>query len=164
MRPGMIAMCVATAVGIGQIGLTYEGMPEQVVSHFDAMGRANGWSSKSSFAITMILLHMFLATLFGGIGSLLPKIPDSLINLPNRAWWLAPARRQETLDWIAARLSWFGFAIQALICAVTALSLRASTEGEALPPWTHWALLGGFFAFFGVWIVAFVRRFVRPAS
>jgi len=164
MRPGMIAMCAATAVGIGQIALAYDGMPERVVSHFDLQGNADGWSSKASFAILMGLLHAFMATMFGGIGAVLGRIPDSLINLPNKAMWLAPERRQDTIDWIANRLAWFGFAVQALFCAVVRLSLMASGEDEALPPWTHWTLFAVFFGFLAVWVVGFLTRFARSPA
>lgn len=156
-------MCTATAVGIGQIALGYEGMPETIASHFDANGVANGWSSRESFATQMVVLHLFLTTVFVCIGALLPRIPDSLINLPHKDVWLAPERRKETLAWTTDRLAWLGAAVQLLFCAVTQLSLRASGDAEkALPPWTHWALLAGFFAFMASWLVGFFRRFRRP--
>jgi hypothetical protein len=94
----------------------------------------------------------------------LGRIPDSLINLPNKAMWLAPERRQDTIDWIANRLAWFGFAVQALFCAVVRISLMASGEGEALPPWTHWTLFAVFFGFLAVWVVGFLTRFARPPA
>jgi len=164
MRPGMIAMCSATAVGIGQIALAYDGMPERVVSHFDMLGNADGWTDKATFAIEMGLLHALMAALFGGIGAVLGRIPDSMINLPNKATWLAPERREETIGWIANRLAWLGFAVQSLFCAVVRISLLASSGGDALPSWTHWAALGAFFGFFSVWIVGFLLRFARPAA
>lgn len=164
MRPGTIAMSAATALGIGQIALCFQGMPEQVVSHFDSMGNADGWSDKRTFATEMVLLHALLAAMFGGIGAVLGRIPDSLINLPNKATWLAPERREDTIGWIANRLAWFGFAVQALLCAVVRISLLASTEGGAPPAYAHWALLAAFLGFFLVWIVGFLRRFARPAA
>lgn len=159
----MIAMCSATAVGIGQIALAYDGMPERVVSHFDMLGNADGWSDKATFAIGMSLMHALMATMFGGIGAVLGRIPDSLINLPNKAVWLAPERRNETIDWIANRLAWFGFAVQMMFCAVVRISLLASRGDDSLPSWMHWAVLGVFFGFFSAWIVGFLLRFARPA-
>lgn len=159
----MLALCAATAVGIGQIALGYEGMPETIASHFDANGKPDGWSSREGFATMMIALHLFVATVFGFIGSILPRIPDSLINVPHKDIWLAPERRAESLTWMTNRLAWMGAVVQALFCAVTQLSLRASGNAEkAMAPWTHWALLAGFFAFMGFWLVGFFRRFRRP--
>lgn len=159
----MLALCAATAVGIGQIALGYERMPETVASHFDANGNADGWSSREGFATMMIALHLFVATVFGFIGAMLPRIPDSLINVPHKDIWLAPERRAESLAWMTNRLAWMGAVVQALFCAVTQLSLRSSGNAEkAMPPWTHWALLAGFFAFTGIWLVRFFRRFRRP--
>lgn len=159
----MLALCAATAVGIGQIVLGYEAMPERIASHFDASGNADGWSSRESFATQMVVLHLVMATVFGCIGAFLPKIPDSLINLPHKDVWLAPGQRAETLAWMTNRLAWMAAAVQALFCAMTQLSLRASGDAEnAMPAWTHWALLAAFLAFMGIWLAGFYRRFRRP--
>ena len=159
----MLALCAATAVGIGQIALGYESMPETVASHFDGSGNADGWSSREDFATMMVALHLFVATVFGFIGAMLPRISDSLINVPHKDIWLAPERRAESLTWMTNRLAWMAAAVQALFCAITQLSLRASGDAEkAMPAWTQWALLAAFLAFMGIWLASFFRRFRRP--
>ena len=39
-----------------------------------------------------------LSTLFGAIGALIRVTPDDAINLPNKEYWLAPARREATIS------------------------------------------------------------------
>ena len=51
-----------------------------------------------------------IAALFIGIPRLLKSTPASLINLPNKSYWLAPERREETMDRLASSFEALGMA------------------------------------------------------
>ena len=59
-----------------------------------------------------LIMHMvtiaFMAALFLGCWFAITKIPISMINLPNKEYWLAPDRRRQTLDRIQSRVLWLG--------------------------------------------------------
>ena len=40
--------------------------------------------------------------------AVLPRMMTSAINIPNRDYWLAPARREATLRYIEAHAYWLG--------------------------------------------------------
>ena len=161
----MLALYTTTAVGIGQIALAYPTMPAEVVSHFDAAGQANGWSTRAEFSTQMIALHLAMAAMFGFIGWMLPKLPDSLINIRNKEVWLAPARRAETLAWTADWMRWMGVLTQLLMCAIVRISLAASGDNpQPMPTWTPWVLLAAFLSLTAIWLVGFFRRFARKPA
>ena len=86
----------------------YPRLPDQVAHHFGASGRPDAFGSKMHFLILYIVTIAITAAMFLGFGLALPKIPNSLINLPNKDYWLAPERRRQTLDYILPQMLWFG--------------------------------------------------------
>ena len=98
MRTTGYAFLVITAfVTLWQIFIMGPDLPNQVASHFDANGVANGWSSKSGFLWMHLLLQSGTAGFMLGIAYLSPWIPDALWNLPHKEYWLHPDRRTESL-------------------------------------------------------------------
>ena len=76
--------------------LTYDRLPEPLASHFDARGVPNGWTTRATYLAGMIGSAIFLPALVVGLCFAFRYFPDSMINLPNRDFWLAPGRRAET--------------------------------------------------------------------
>src|SRR5689334_19191939 len=72
--------------------LTAPQLPERVASHFKVAGTPDGWMSRSAYLWTFAGLtggmSLFILTLF----YCLRFLPVSLINLPNRDYWLASER------------------------------------------------------------------------
>ncbi|HTE05316.1 MAG TPA: DUF1648 domain-containing protein [Planctomycetota bacterium] len=110
-------------------------LPERVASHFDLSDRANGWMGRSAFLVTAIALHVFLAGLFVALPLLLDRIPDALINMPNKDYWLAPVRRRQSLAHLSSGLLAIGCATLVLLLVifqgVFALNARLAREAAA---------------------------------
>ena len=47
------------------------------------------------------MVVVIVAVLFPGIGHILRRIPASLINLPNKDYWMSTERKQGTLDFLS---------------------------------------------------------------
>jgi len=101
---GTGTLCVA------QAWYYYPLLPARVASHFGASGAPNGWMPKGALVWTDIIAVAMQALLFLATASSLPKYPDSRINLPNKSYWLAPPRREETFAAITGYFLWFGSA------------------------------------------------------
>ncbi|MDP3149208.1 MAG: DUF1648 domain-containing protein [Ignavibacteria bacterium] len=86
---------------IVQAWLVLPSLNNNVITHFGAGGKADGWSTKESFFWTQILLSLFIFLLMAGISLIIRKLPDSAVNIPNKAFWLSPERRESTLDTIS---------------------------------------------------------------
>lgn len=77
-------------------------LPARLASHFDSQGQANGWMGRDEFFVFQTGLIILLGLVFGGLSRMIRVLPLDLINLPHRAYWLAPERREETLTWLGS--------------------------------------------------------------
>ncbi len=161
----MASLCLATLLLIGMLAVHYEDLPDRVASHFDLHGNVDGWSSKNGFVAMMSGVGLFLFVLFAGLGPLTRKMPDSLINMPNKGYWLAPEQREASFLAMHDRLLWMGAVTQLLLLGGVYASMRASIEhAEPVPSWFSMALLWGYLLFTVVWLVEFYRRFGKPPA
>ncbi|NOY76398.1 MAG: DUF1648 domain-containing protein [Calditrichaeota bacterium] len=148
-----------------QILSAYSHLPDKVVSHFDITGKPNGWMSKQAFLRLDVFLVGFLALLFYFSGFIMNKIPNTFINLPNKAYWLAPERRDKSLRVINSFLLWFGNAtlifIFVLLQDVIDYNLNPQNYSAGMNAWTP-ALLYLLFIF--LWTAGLFLRFRRPQN
>ncbi|GDY19923.1 hypothetical protein LBMAG56_12680 [Verrucomicrobiota bacterium] len=137
-------------------------LPEKLATHFDAAGRANGWMSKEGFFV----FHVALLGLFGAVFGLLPRwlgrIPNSLINLPHKNYWLAPERRAASLADVADAMAFLGALTLVFLAIIGELTLRANLLPEPRLGGEIWWLLGGYGVVLVLWIIRLLRRFPRP--
>lgn len=68
----------------------YPLLPERVAHHFNPSGQPDAWGSKMSFLNVYLIVVALMAATFFAIYLVLPKIPYSLVNLPNKEFRLAP--------------------------------------------------------------------------
>ncbi|MFK7767930.1 MAG: DUF1648 domain-containing protein [Mariniblastus sp.] len=96
-------------VCISQIVLWYGDLPEMVPSHFDANGEVDGEMSRNAFCAMMGLINLGMLICLPLTGYLAKHLPNSLVNIPNKDYWLAPARRDASLtlmtDFVSA-IAW----------------------------------------------------------
>lgn len=159
--PRRILWLLAAAAMI-QIAWYYPRLPATVASHFDGQGRPNGWMSRDGFFLLYTAMLALQFVVFGGGFRLMRRLPNRLFNLPHRDYWLAPERRDATLDYLESWGLWFGCAVLALLLGIFQLTIEANLRQSPLPVGPTWALLGGFFAFTVVSVLRMLFRFARP--
>ncbi len=139
-------------------------LPERVASHFDAAGRADGWSSRNGFLLFNLVFILGMGLLFLGLTAWLPKMPADWINLPHKDYWLAPERRAATFNTINGQMEWLAAATVALLLALTQITIEANLDaGLGLPEDAFWLLFGSYMVFFVVWLVWLLRVwYARP--
>lgn len=133
--------------------------PGVVPSHFDAAGRPNAWSSRNAFFTLEVAVILLVAALFMAIPSLLRATPVSLINLPNKNYWLAPERREATLDRLASYFDVFASTTVLLLIVVFELASLASRGGSLDSNYFLPALVS-YLVFSTAWTVALMRTFM----
>jgi uncharacterized membrane protein len=163
MRLPQIALVVVFAIAAVQIAYYYPQLPAVVASHFDASGAPNSWTPKSSFFGLFCLIYILYAALFWVLPHLIIVMPPSLINMPNKDYWLAPGRREFTAHAIGDLMLWFGVALTAFLIAVCQLAILANLPGHSgnLGP-AIWWLFAIFLAFAFAWLARFALWFRRP--
>jgi|WetSurMetagenome_2_1015567.scaffolds.fasta_scaffold747621_1 uncharacterized membrane protein len=138
----------------------YPLLPDKIASHFGVSGQPNDWSSKTSFItfyyiITAVMILIFLGLRFG-----ISKIPVSMINMPNKEYWLSPEKKQETFDFMSHYSMWFGSATLLLLLYMFNQSFQVSLgRAKSL---SHPALATGIYiAFMALWMTGMIRRFSK---
>ena len=147
------------AAAAGHLAYYYPRLPDTVASHFGASGQPNDWSSKGTYTIVILAITGVLALTFLGIGALLRRLPDDMINFPNRDYWLAPARRDESLEAFARMLHGFGAATIALLIAMNHLVFDANLRPPVRLGAASWLLIAVYLAFAACWTIMLYRRF-----
>jgi hypothetical protein len=155
----------ASAVVVGSltgIALTADWLPARVASHFGANGLANGYLARETYLLFTIALVVVPPALVAfSIGLSLKYFPQFL-NLPNRDYWLAPERRDDTAAYLTAHATWLAALLSALAFASHVLVIRAN---QNVPPELETGpflvMLLAFAALLVVWISALAQRFRR---
>ncbi|HOJ73075.1 MAG TPA: DUF1648 domain-containing protein [Phycisphaerae bacterium] len=137
LRRALVSHSVLVGMLLIELAVYYPRLPDRVVSHFGASGEPDGWQSKQAFTTFTIAFPIVLAALMIGAQATmlyLGRIPISLVNLPNKKYWLAPERRAETLAWVVPLMSnfmlWMGVGTTALMVIVMGMALRANLMPE----------------------------------
>jgi len=156
---------VALAV-IGAVRYIYYAprLPEVLGSHFAGNGAVNGWQSKAAFFTTELAVVVLAAVVGFGIPRILGAMPVSLINLPNKEFWLSPERRAESLGYLQMHMAWFGCALLAFLLFVMDLVYQANLQSP--PRLNSAAFVPGlvvFLLFVTISTVLLVTRFARKA-
>jgi hypothetical protein len=142
---------------------TMPALPAQVATHFGSGGFANAWMTRGGYRIFMLFFIVVLpAGMVAAIG-LLPRVRPHWINIPHRAHWLAPERRDETAAYLLAHACWLGVLMEAFIAAIhyALLAANAASPPRLSTP-LFIALLAGFVGGLGLWVAALYRRFRVP--
>jgi uncharacterized membrane protein len=159
-RPPALLYFVMLTLSVLQWAHAYPQLPETMQSHFTANGTPNGWQPKEAFFLltsVVIVLTAFMSFL---VPHLITSLSPDKINLPNKSYWLAPERREETSRFFRAQMAWFGCGLLFLLLYGISQAINAN-----LPSVRHfdsqgmWYVLAGFLLFIAAWTVHFLRHF-----
>ena len=136
----------------------YPLLPEEVASHFGLSGQPDAWSTKTSFIVHYFILVGFMIIIFLGIRFGMSKIPDSLINMPNKDYWLSPERRQKTFDFMSHYFLWIASAT--ILFLLDMFNQIFQVHLGRANGMSHLVLsLGLLLGFAVLWTIGLVRRF-----
>ena len=158
MRRTRLFLLGLVLVSLVEAARQWSSAPGRVPSHFDAAGHPNSWASRDEFFLLQVGLTLGIAALFIGIPWLLKSTPASLINLPNKSYWLAPERHEETMDHLASSFEVFACATVLLLIAVFELTSLAS-RGGSLATNYFLPVLVSYLVFSAGWTMALIRTF-----
>ncbi|MBK9247507.1 MAG: DUF1648 domain-containing protein [Ignavibacteria bacterium] len=93
----------------------YPILPENIAVHFNFSGEPDGWQHKGTFFLLFSMLIIGMNGLFFGIPIIIRKLPISMINLPNKEYWLSPHRAEHTYQWFDNAFKHWGLMINFLL-------------------------------------------------
>ncbi|HXZ60089.1 MAG TPA: DUF1648 domain-containing protein [Steroidobacteraceae bacterium] len=158
--PALLALVICAGVFIW---LSSQSLPEVVASHFDGAGRVNGYMRRAPYIATLMVI-LVLPLLVVIVTNRALAAPNARINLPNREYWLAPERRDETIRFISGETSTLASLLIIFLCYVQWLVVRANAHSP--PALDSRAMIAGLTVLlacmlFSAWRL--VRRFRREA-
>jgi uncharacterized membrane protein len=155
---------VVLAVSAGFIWVTTQQLPPIVASHFGASGEANGFMPRTAYVVVMSLLAVGTPLFVAFVPSLMFNGSSNNINIPNREYWLAPARRKDTISFLARALQYFAIGLALFLGYLHWLVVQANQlHPPALPFANAFFPLVIFLVTLVVWLVMLFGRFRKPA-
>ncbi|HXT01896.1 MAG TPA: DUF1648 domain-containing protein [Elusimicrobiota bacterium] len=156
-----LAAFLAAAVACAVQALHYAPMlPDRVASHFGPGGAPNGWMSSSTFIWTDLGIVALLTVMLLSVSFRMRSIDPAEIKLPNKDYWLAPERREGSVDFLSGYFLWFGTATLLLMLDIFHQVFRYNLfqTRELEHPGVS---LGVYMAFALAWIAGLQLRFRR---
>lgn len=107
--------------------------------HFGKSGDVDRWGSRTEEVITQGVIVVGLVLLFWVLTILVPRMPETLLNIPARdkQWWLAtPERREELNRRLVHDIHVMGTATLLLVASVGVVTMaQTRLERPSLGPW-----------------------------
>ena len=149
---------------LGFLALSSGQLPDRVATHFDGSGLPNGWMSRSSHLWFTVVLGLAFPLIVAVVLFCIRFLPDSLINIPKRDYWLSAERRSDTFAYLFRQSLWFACIGVCFVTAIQFLIVRANLYRPAhLSTPLLFAVTGGFLLALAVWAIAMIRHFRQVA-
>ncbi len=163
MRTVSVVILLACAIVFaGAVASGYRKLPETIATHFDGNGRADGWTGRTSFAMSSLAMGFGVPAFVVGVMYAVRFFPAKYLNVPKADHWRRPENHRRACDFLFAASLWFGSAFMLWL----ALVLRLIVEANRVSP-PH--LDGGMVMMVTVpllvftfgWVVVLVLRFLK---
>jgi hypothetical protein len=139
-------------------------LPDKVAVHFNALGQADQWATKLKFSLFNIGMLFGVAVLFEIIICFLPRVPENLMNIPYRAYWMAPERREKTIERMVRYLWWTADLTMLFLFGTDYLVTQANYYHTYQLGRFFWAMLFLYLLAIGLITVDFLLRFFRKPN
>jgi uncharacterized membrane protein len=156
-----IAYFVLFILGLFQWAHFYPQLPARMASHFAADGTPNGWLPKDVFFVFMFCMLLVSAVVILLAPRIINSKPPERINLPNKAYWLAPEHAKETHRFITAQMGWFGCGILFVLLYGTSQAINANLHDGHFNSQSMFQVIVAFVLLTIIWIISFIRHFSR---
>ena len=158
----MIVLVLLGLVALGQNLWYWNQLPERVATHFGVNGQPDSWMDRTSATLLMLSVQIGLPWFLVGIGRMICGLPSSMINIPNRNYWLESGRREMTLAYVQQFLLMVGVVASLFMMSVNHLTYVANMRSEALNLQAMVLLLVLFLCGIGLMIASMWRRLRIP--
>jgi len=157
-----LVLALTLVVVAALVYATTAGLPSRMATHFAAGGAANGFMARDSYLVFMLCLTTLLPLVLVALVGFVPSVAAANIKGPQRAYWLAPERRADSLAWIGSHACWLGVLLALFLFAMHLLTVQAN---RVYPPRfaevVFFPVLAAFVAGMAVWVARLYFRF-RP--
>jgi hypothetical protein len=139
---------------------TSQSLPNVVASHFNSLGVATGFLPREIYLAVMLGVVLLPPIFLVLIPRLALRNPNARINVPHRDYWLAPERREQTVEVISQQITRFAVMLVAFLCYAHWMVVHANSSTP--PSLSSGWLLAGLVVFMGLtvrWATRLIARF-----
>ena len=136
-------------------------LPAVVAVHFNAAGMANGFMTREDCRSFMLIFTLGAPVFVAAVTGLVPRmVPPSMINIPNREYWLAPARAENSIVFLSEQGIWFACILVIFLASVDWMLARANVSTPPYFPAGRFVwIMAAFACAIALWALRMFRRF-----
>jgi uncharacterized membrane protein len=141
------------------------GLPDKIAIHFDGSGAADGWMTRETYRIYVLLSLAGLPLLLVWIMAGLPRLTKGRGQIPNCEYWFADDRQRLTEAFLLQHACWLGTLTVAVIYGMHISIMRANATNPPLLA-TDRLLTMVLIYLIGLvwWAAAFLRHFKKQTN
>ena len=131
-KTGSLILAGLMLLGVVQHAWYWPQLPERVATHFGVDGKPNDWMSRSASTRVFLALQLGVPVFMLVMTSLATRMPASMVNIPNREYWLHPERRNATKAHMSMMMTWIAVFTSLFMTAIGHLTFMANKTGNGL--------------------------------
>ena len=138
--------------------------PPTLAVRFTLAGVPYGWMDRLKFIVIGSSLSFMLPTFVVACLGVMPRVlPIRMVTLPHRDYWLAPERREATLNRLLYFALWLGCLVQAFLLSLWIMIRHANPPGAPARSLDgHTALVAVFVLALVTFVAVVSRAFAKP--
>jgi uncharacterized membrane protein len=156
---GLVLLLLLVSFNCGMSGYYYPALPARMASEFDIAGNPTKEMAKSTVMIFNVCMIFLLPAILLTLGRICTKLPRWMLDMPNKDYWLAPERAEQTAESMFRFILWLTNGVVLLLTAIVWLVYQANLGRPEVMRLMIPILLEGFLPFIAVWTVCYFVRF-----
>lgn len=160
-RTAFVVIAFLSIVAVLQNCYYWLHLPDRVAIHFNASGQPDNWATRDVATIIMLGLQLGFPMFMMVLTPMASKLPNSMINVPHREYWLAPERRAYTLEEMSKFMSIVAIAGACFFIGINHVTYIANRDKIPLPMLPFGIMLITFLAIVFSFTGKLVRQFNR---
>lgn len=161
-KSGLLLLPLCWAVFAAYVWQSAAQLPERVATHFGLDGAPNGWMTRTDHVRFTVIMGIGSSAFVLAVFAFIRWCGDAGLNIPHKAYWLSPERRDGTYEFIQRQGVVFACLLVAFIASVhRAIVIANAQSSPALAGSEVGWMAGGFIAVTLLWVAIFIGRFYR---
>lgn len=119
-------------VAVAQAAFYFGQFPDRVATHFDVKGNADGWLGKRAATLMMLGFQCGTPLFILAMGKLASRMPESMLNIPDKEYWMHPDRKADALLVSSNYLAWIAVLVALFIAVLNHLTFLANRDSAPL--------------------------------
>lgn len=160
----LVLICLFATFAAGVAHFSND-LPDRVATHFGANGRPNGWMPRHQYRNFTLAIGIGTPVFIVATFAIIVRLNGWGLNIPHKTYWLDPARRRATFEFVERQGFWLAGLLVVFHGAIFLDILLANARSPVALPTAHFlTVIGGFVAAIAAWATILILRFRRPAG